>query len=110
MAKQSSILTLDGPDLGQVVDPYEPYQPEPVTPAAPARPRKKQKKAAQPKAAAKHIPLPTNPNVGDCACRWNWRKQRWARLCFVGKGNGPGQSRSGWIVRGNGSTCEVTKK
>jgi len=37
--------------------------------------------------------------VGYCKDVFNSRTKKTASLCFVGKGDGPGQSRSGWLFR-----------
>lgn len=92
----NSILTLDGP-----IDPFEPpprndAKPRVVDPGNYPVPRRTPK----PKKVAKN-PLPKNPKSGDCACRWNERKNRWVLFCFVGRGTGKGQTRSGWQIKAN---------
>jgi hypothetical protein len=108
MPSNSSVLTLDG-DFGQV-DPETRAEFERFELPATRQPVKYKKKLS-PSPPRKADPLPTNPKTGDCACRWNGKKRRWTKLCFVGKGSGKGQSRSGWIIkRDTTNSCVPTTK
>lgn len=55
--------------------------------------------SAKPKKAKRTKASSSTPHVGYCKDVYNSRTKKTIALCYVGKGKGKGQTRSGWIFK-----------